>query len=245
MLITTICPACGGEFKVKPNRLLRDQPNPPCCSRSCAASIRTRQSKHGHCIPEGKSKEFRAWRNMKARCTLECVDRFTRYGGRGITVCERWQNSFENFLGDVGSAPSPTHTLGRIDNNGNYEPGNVEWQTVKEQSNNRETSRLITAFDKTQTLQQWADETGVQYQTILARIDRYGWKPEDALTIPSLFKGHNGPTLLTFKGKTQSIAAWSRETGIPASAIQARITRYKWTVERALTTDHLSYHKRH
>jgi hypothetical protein len=121
---------------------------------------------------------------MKARCYNPKAERYPRYGGRGITVCALWLCSFEGFLNDVGFAPSPRHTLGRIDNDGRYEPGNTEWQLPKPQANNRSTNRVITAFNRTQTLQQWADETGLTRATIEARLDRHGWTPERSLSTP-------------------------------------------------------------
>ena len=83
------------------------------------------------------SKEYRAWLAMRERCSQPDYHGYDRYGGRGISVCQRWQESFENFLADVGPAPSPRHSLGRLDNDGNYEPGNVAWQTPTEQARNR------------------------------------------------------------------------------------------------------------
>jgi hypothetical protein len=74
---------------------------------------------------------------MISRCTNPKVDRFDSYGGRGITVCDRWRTSFTNFYDDLGPRPSPQHSLDRIDVNGNYEPGNVRWATPLEQAQNK------------------------------------------------------------------------------------------------------------
>jgi hypothetical protein len=83
------------------------------------------------------SKEYRAWLGMKERCYRQGYWAYDRYGGRGVSLCQTWQDSFDAFFNDVGSAPSPQHSLGRLDNDGNYEPGNVAWQTVTEQAHNR------------------------------------------------------------------------------------------------------------
>lgn len=92
---------------------------------------------HGHAARGKRSPTWNAWRAMINRCTYPSQQSYPRYGGRGITICERWRDSFENFLADVGEKPGPEYSLGRIDNDGNYEPGNVRWETVDQQIGNR------------------------------------------------------------------------------------------------------------
>ena len=92
--------------------------------------------KHGHAFAGRRSSEYRTWYAMKQRCTNPNVEHYDRYGGRGITVCERWANSFCNFLADMGLKPSRRHSIDRVNNDGNYEPGNCRWATQKEQANN-------------------------------------------------------------------------------------------------------------
>ncbi len=96
---------------------------------------------HGNAPDSGATPEYNAWKSMRARCERRTVRGFERYGGRGIRVCGRWQ-VFENVLADMGRRPSPEHSLDRIDNDGNYEPGNCRWATKSEQQQNNSNTKL-------------------------------------------------------------------------------------------------------
>ena len=85
--------------------------------------------------------EYQAWQGMKNRCYRKKTWNYSNYGGRGVTVCDAWRESFEAFYKDVGPRPFPEYSLDRIDNNGNYEPGNMRWTTAKVQANNRRPRR--------------------------------------------------------------------------------------------------------
>ena len=103
---------------------------------------------HGHDRRGKRSKEYRAWVNMVWRCYSTVCKQYKDYGGRGIRVCDEW-NDFGTFLKDVGLAPSKDHTLDRINNDGNYEPGNVRWATRSQQSKNRRAKPIIDRDPKT------------------------------------------------------------------------------------------------
>jgi hypothetical protein len=90
------------------------------------------------------SKEYIAWQNMKRRCYYKNYNSYKNYGARGITVCERWINSFQNFFADVGPMPTKKHSLDRVDNNGNYDPKNCRWTSRSVQSHNKRTTKKST-----------------------------------------------------------------------------------------------------
>lgn len=127
--------------------------------------------------------EYEAWRNMRQRCINPKTPNFHNYGGRGIKVCDRWFNSFTNFIEDMGDKPSSNHSLDRIDNNGNYTPENCRWATKVQQDSNRRTTRPITINGVTKPLHQWARESPIKYETIKGRIYKYGWSPEKAIEL--------------------------------------------------------------
>ena len=124
---------------------------------------------------------------MLDRCCRPKNKDWHRYGGAGITVCERWRESFESFLADMGPRP-PGKTLDRKRSAGNYERDNCRWATSVEQARNTGTYRLISAFGKTNSLAEWAREFGIGASTIRERLCR-GWSIEDALSVPVLKKG--------------------------------------------------------
>lgn len=145
-------------------------------SRSCGCLQRESVTTHG-----GKgSPEYMVWVNMRHRCVNPKAANYLYYGGRGITVCERWA-SFENFIVDMGPRPSPRHTIDRVDNDKGYFPENCQWATAQEQARNRRSSQMITHNGRTQCRAAWAQELGISYSTLSGRIHR-GWSINRALT---------------------------------------------------------------
>ena len=150
-----------------------------CLQREKAAVSGRNSATHGM---EG-TPTYAAWCSMKQRCLNQNHEFYRHYGGRGITVCERWSTSFKNFLEDMGERPSSDHTLDRYPNNdGNYEPGNVRWATWLQQNSNRRSTILLTMDGETMCVAEWSRKTGIHEDTIRWRIKR-GWTVEDALTI--------------------------------------------------------------
>lgn len=130
-----------------------------------------------------KTREYRIWLSMKERCDKPSNDHYHRYGGRGITVCERWRANVESFLADMGPRPSRAHSVERLDNDGNYEPGNCVWATNTVQSRNRSNNRYVTFQGRRMAASEAAEIVGIKPLTLLARL-RMGWPEHEAITVP-------------------------------------------------------------
>lgn len=129
--------------------------------------------------------EFRCYNAMMQRCYNKNCSSYRRYGGKGIIVCTRWRETFDNFYADMGPRPSPKHSLDRYPNrNGNYEPDNVRWATDKEQAQNRDATVRVKSGGKLISVSEFSEQIGVHSQMLRRRLAR-GWSIEDALTTPS------------------------------------------------------------
>lgn len=210
---------------------------------NCLCDCGTRKSVAGHHLKSGQSTccgscnshgmvgtpVYYTWQNMLARCRNPNHKNYSRYGGRGIAVCESW-SGFPNFYSDMGDRPSPKHTLDRIDNDGDYTPENCRWATRREQSNNISANRCISYQGETLTATQWARRKEINPRTLIARLEA-GDSPEKALNAP-VHKGPDGH-LITHDGKTQNISGWARDIGIKPKTLYERL-RKGWPVSRAL-----------
>lgn len=130
------------------------------------------------------SRMYWIWAGIKQRCCNPRNKRYPLYGGRGITMCDAWKNSAEQFVSDMGQRPSPKHSVDRIDNDGPYSPANCRWASQKEQAgNSRRWSGNTLEVDGVQkNLSQWSIETGVSARLITDRIRR-GWEPKLAISL--------------------------------------------------------------
>ncbi len=120
---------------------------------------------------------------MKQRCNYPKHNRYSRYGGRGIKVCDRWNSSFLSFLDDMGYKPSPLYSLDRIDNNGDYEPSNCRWVLPIDQANNVSNNVFVEYIGENLTIRQWSERTGIKYKTLRQRLFVYNWPIDKALTL--------------------------------------------------------------
>lgn len=140
--------------------------------RSAVACGCTRGSPKTHGL--SKSPEYKAWDNARDRCRNPNNRKYPLYGGRGIAMCKEWAQSFDAFISDMGSKPSPSHSLDRIDSNGNYEPGNCRWATSIEQNNNRSFNRHVVMGGQTMTVAQASRKYRIPHATLLGRAKRSG-----------------------------------------------------------------------
>jgi len=156
-------------------------------TRSCGCLrvevTKKRGTTHGKSL-KGESQEYTCWLRLKGRCLNTHDNEYHNYGGRGISVCDSWLVSFENFYKDMGPRPSPKHSIDRIDNNGPYCKENCRWATSKEQSRNRRNNWVVAYNGLSMVLTDWALHCGIHYDCLRARLN-LGWTIKDALTTPS------------------------------------------------------------
>lgn len=148
------------------------------CGCKLPEEARARAITHGR----SKTPEYRSWCSMNSRCNNRGHHAYPHYGGRGITVCERWK-SFELFLADMGPRPSLKHSIDRIDVNGNYEPGNCRWATTLEQRLSSRGVRNVEINGVTRRLKEWADISAIPFDVLFKRLQA-GWDPMRAITQP-------------------------------------------------------------
>lgn len=164
---------CGVERTVLGQGLLNGS------SKGCGHNFSASKTTHGE--RKNRTPEYAAWTAMKQRCLNAKCRAFKDWGGRGISICDRWMN-YENFLEDVGRRPSSKHSLGRKDNNGNYTPNNVRWEVQLEQHNNKRSNLPISFGGQTKTLAQWARTIGISGTNLARRLQK--WPIAKALTLP-------------------------------------------------------------
>lgn len=178
LLYRCTCSCSGREVIVRAYNLSRGNSQSCGCIRSEKSGARVRtHGQHG-------TRLYETWCNIIRRTTNPNHGSYADYGGRGITVCPEWRDSFEAFARDMGPTYRDGLSIDRVDTNGNYEPGNVRWATPKEQARNMRRNRLVTAWGHTKTLAEWAELQGLNYQTLYNRLTRSGWSVERALTTP-------------------------------------------------------------
>ena len=169
---------CGNEVVVRGTDIRAEKIQS--CGCYSTENTRLRTLTHG----KTRTRLYRIWAGMKQRCTNPKEDRYHRYGGRGITICDDWLD-FQNFHNwAMTNGYRDDLTIDRINNDGNYEPSNCRWTTIKEQSNNKSTNVFIEYNGERKTIKQWEEQTGIPSNRIWWRLHE-GWTIEETLTTPA------------------------------------------------------------
>jgi hypothetical protein len=228
--------ACGQETTVRGKDLTSGAIRSCGCLGSEVKSKKATTHGYSH---KGMS-EYSTWVDIRKRCRSPNSRQYRDYGGRGISICERWAK-FENFLADIGRKPSPKHTIERINNDGPYAPWNCHWgATRRQQNNNKRNNRRITINGRTQTVAQWALEANISYGLLHSRLQRR-WRSERLL-----LRGRQKPVkkqqpikrkdnhFISLGDTTLTITEWARRLRTSGAVLRGRIKR-GWPVERLLT----------
>lgn len=189
-----LCKCFCGQQKAITGRALKSGR-----TRSCGCLMRETSARTHRTHGATGTPEYIAWQAMVRRCKDRNQRAFRHYGGRGIKVHPRWSRSFTAFLSDLGPKPSPEHTLERINNEGDYEPGNVKWATRAVQARNHRRNRRVTINGETRLISDWANHFGIILTTVYSRLGK-GWNEADALSKPLLRQGHHGPRRRKYAG---------------------------------------------
>jgi len=167
---------CGNHTKVSTTHLRQRKIHSCGCLRDSCAGDRART--HGMT----GTTEYRSWQKMKERCLVKACKDFKNYGARGITICERWLNSFENFFADMGEKPKG-YSIERINNELGYNPENCKWATVSEQNSNTRYNVYVTYNGETMMIRDWSRRLGGGDWLVGSRLKR-GWDDIRAITQP-------------------------------------------------------------
>ena len=176
-----------------------------------------------------RTPEYHTWCGMRQRCNNKNSTSYKDYGGRGITVCERWDASFADFIADMGLKPSVNHSIDRIDNDLGYWKENCRWANHLEQANNCRKNLRIEIGGVAKTLAQWSSDTGLKSQVIHSRLVRLGWSAED------LLKDVSG-NVLTYKGQSGRLSDLAVIFGFNYDTARVRVGKLGWSLEDAIET---------
>jgi len=171
---------CGKEFTAFLNNIIRGHTKSCGCIK--AKWAKENRATHG-LLRGGHTPEFETWSHLRSRCYNPKNKKYPDYGGRGISVCDRWRFSFENFIIDMGLKPENKYTIERIDNDGDYEPLNCKWASPKEQARNKRNTIIVFYNGVAKPLIEWCEKLGLKYDNIRARKNQKKISAQEAFNI--------------------------------------------------------------
>lgn len=239
---------CGNEVTIAPSKAVNGvQESCGCLAREMLAK---RSRKHG----ESHTRLFYIWACMRNRCYRSSDTRYANYGGRGIRVCDEWNNDYATFAKWAReNGYRDDLTIDRIDVNGDYTPENCRWATWEEQANNKTNNRRVTIDGVTKTLAEWCREYDIDYRVVHTRITNLKWDAVKAIITPNGGSGSNQTTFhperkkkpvirkyhvkhhnVVVDGEEMSLRAACLKLGLPYQAMHLRVTRYGMTAQAAI-----------
>ncbi len=227
--------ACGNEFTVTGFSLTAGHTKScGCLINESAARVGKQNTTHGHSRQDNETPTYIKWCSMKSRCTNPNADPKGHYYHRGIKVCDRWLDSFENFLEDMGECPDG-YSLERVDVNGDYCPENCIWIPFAKQSANRRNVKKLEHNGESLTIPEWSEKTGLSVETIRKRLE-LGWDVGTAIDAQVGTVKFSYAHQYEYNGKSQSLEDWSIELGINKGTLYTRIHELGWNLEKAFNT---------
>jgi hypothetical protein len=218
---------CGKAIIVVGNNLTSGNTN------SCGCLKIEIHTTHGM----ANSPEYKTWAGIIQRCTNSNEEQYSDYGGRGITVCDRWLNSFEAFYRDMGPRPSPDHSIDRKENDKGYYKDNCRWATRAEQDNNKRNNVYYEYKNNQYTIPQLLElpevkANGISIYVLSGRIRNLNWSVEQAIN--TLVRQQE--RTYTYNSITKTIGEWANEYKIDHKKLYDRLIRLGWSFEKAVNT---------
>ena len=197
--------------------------------KSCGCLMREIVSKDKKKHGEADTRLYKVWQGMRRRCYDEKCKNYKNYGGRGIEVCKEWRDNYIPFrdfmmsLGYDGTLPRDVQTLERINVNGNYEPTNCKLATKKEQNVNKRSNHTVTYKGVTKTVTEFAEEYGIDVDTILNRINNHGYSIEEAIEKPIRHCPHKNAPIYEVNGQRKTLRGWAESFDLTRSQLKSKI----------------------
>jgi hypothetical protein len=190
---------------------------------------------HGATAGGKQPKLYMVWAAIKQRCNNPKCPKYKNYGARGIKMHPAWQESYAEFaqyMKSLGKKPSEKHSIGRIDNDKGYVPGNIQWEPPKLQARKKQTSHFVFYQGKERTLQEVSEMSGVDHRRLQHRVVDQKMSIDEAVNLPL----EAGLKYYLYKGENHKLGSWAEILKIPYHVLYDRLHRLKWSVEQTFET---------